>query len=86
VLKEAELAAGALGVKLQFLDIRSPKDFGTAFQAAAKGRAEAVLVRVRGPILSPHRAEVAKFAVKSRLPAIYEGGEEVEAGGLIPTA
>jgi putative ABC transport system substrate-binding protein len=83
VLKEAELAAGALGLKFQSLDIRSRKDFETAFQAAAKGRAEAVLVRVRGPILSPHRREVAELAVKSRLPAIYEGVEEVEAGGLM---
>jgi putative tryptophan/tyrosine transport system substrate-binding protein len=83
VLKEAELAASALGVKLQSLDIRSPKDFETSFQAALKGRAEAVLVRVRGPILSPHRKEFAELAVKSRLPAIYEGVEEVEAGGLM---
>jgi putative ABC transport system substrate-binding protein len=83
VLKEAELAAGALGVKLHSLDIRSPKDFETAFQAAAKGRAEAILVRVRGPILSPHRKEFAELAVKNRLPVIYEGAEEVEAGGLM---
>ena len=83
VLKEAELAAAALGVKLQSQDIRSPKDFETSFQAALKGRAEAVLVRVRGPILSPNRAEFAGHAVKSRLPAIYEGVEEVEAGGLM---
>jgi putative tryptophan/tyrosine transport system substrate-binding protein len=83
VLKEAELAAGALGVKLQSLDIRSPKDFETSFQAALKGRAEAVLVRVRGPILSPNRTQFAEHAVKSRLPAIYEGVEEVEAGGLM---
>jgi len=83
VLKEAELAAGALGVKLQSLDIRSPKDFETSFQAALKGRAEAVLVRVRGPILSPNRTQFTEHAVKSRLPAIYEGVEEVEAGGLM---
>jgi putative tryptophan/tyrosine transport system substrate-binding protein len=83
VLREAELAAGALGVKLQSLDIRSPKDFEPSFQAALKGRAEAVVVRVRGPILSPHRKEFAELAVKSRLPSIYEGLEEVEAGGLM---
>jgi putative ABC transport system substrate-binding protein len=82
-LKEVELAAGALGVKLQSLDIRSPKDFETAFQAAVKERAEAVVVRVSGPILSPHRTEVAALAVKSRLPVIYERAEEVEAGGLM---
>jgi len=83
VLKEAELAAGTLAVKLQFLDIRSPKDFETSFQAALKARAEAILVRVRGPILSPYRKEFAELAVKNRLPAIYEGAEEVEAGGLM---
>jgi putative ABC transport system substrate-binding protein len=83
VLKEAELAAGALGVKLQSLDIRSPKDFEPSFQTALKGRAEAILVRVRGPILSPHRKEFAELAVKNRLPVIYEGAEEVEAGGLM---
>ena len=51
ILKEIDLAAGALGVKLQSLDIRSPKDFESAFRDAAKGRAEAVLVRVPGPSL-----------------------------------
>jgi putative tryptophan/tyrosine transport system substrate-binding protein len=83
VLKELDLAAGPLGVKLQYLDIRSPKDFETAFQAAAKGRAEAVLVRVPGPILSPRRTEVAALAVKHRLPVMYERAAEVEAGGLM---
>jgi putative ABC transport system substrate-binding protein len=82
-LKETELVAGAFGVKVQSLDIRSPKDFESAFQAAAKGRAEAGLVRVPGPILSPHRTEVAELAVKRRLSVIYDRAEEVEAGGLM---
>ncbi|OGQ74803.1 MAG: hypothetical protein A3G94_07955 [Deltaproteobacteria bacterium RIFCSPLOWO2_12_FULL_60_16] len=82
-LRETELAAGAFGVKLQSLDILSPKHFETAFQAAVKERAEAVLVRVSGPILFPHRTEVAALAVKSRLPVMYERAEEVEAGGLV---
>ena len=43
-LKEMELAAGAFGVKLQYLDVRDPKDIETAFRAASKGRADAVLV------------------------------------------
>ena len=84
VLKEIEMAAGPLGVKLQsHNNIQSPKDFETAFQAAAKGRADAVLFRVRGPVLNPHRTRVAALAVKSRLPAIYETAEDVEAGGLM---
>ena len=43
-LKETELAAGAFGVKLQYLDVLGPKDIETAFRAASKGRAQAVLV------------------------------------------
>jgi ABC-type uncharacterized transport system substrate-binding protein len=38
---------------------------------------------VPGPILSPHRREVAALAVKRRLPVIYDRAEEVEAGGLM---
>ena len=43
-LKEMELAAGAFEVKLQYLDVLDPKDIETAFRAASKGRADAVLV------------------------------------------
>jgi putative ABC transport system substrate-binding protein len=83
VLKEIELAAGVFGVKIQSLNILSSGDFQIAFRTAAKERAEAALFRVPGPILSPHRREVARLAVKSRLPAIFESAEEVEAGGLM---
>jgi putative ABC transport system substrate-binding protein len=82
-LKQIELAAGSLGVKLQSMDILTPTDIEPAFQTATEGRAEAVLVRVSGPILSPHRTKVAGLAVKSRLPAIYESAEDAQAGGLI---
>jgi putative ABC transport system substrate-binding protein len=83
VLKELDTAAGAIGVKLQHMDIQVAADFDSAFRAAAKGRAEAALVRVAGPILTPQRKHVVELAVKNRLPAMYERAEEVEAGGLI---
>ena len=70
LLKEMELAARAFGVKLQFLDVRSPKDIETAFRAASKGRADAVLV-LTAPVIDSQRKQVADLAVKSRLPAIY---------------
>src|SRR5262249_21844841 len=83
VLKEIELAAGSVGVKVQTIDILNPKDFESAFRAAGKERAEAVLVRVPGPILTLRRKDVTELAVKSRLPVIYESAAEVEAGGLM---
>ena len=82
VLKEIELAAGALKVKLQYLDVLDPKDIETAFQAATKGRAGAVLV-LQNPVLFSQRTQLAEIAVKSRLPAIYFQSDFVEAGGLM---
>jgi putative ABC transport system substrate-binding protein len=81
-LKEAELAAGALGVKLQYLDVLSSKDIETAFRAASKGRAEAVVV-LQSRVFNSHRTQVVDLAVKSRLPAIYPQTEYTEAGGLM---
>jgi ABC-type uncharacterized transport system substrate-binding protein len=81
-LRETELAAGAFKVKLQYLDVLGPKDIETAFRAASKGRAEAVLV-VQSPVLNSQRTQVVNLAVKSRLPAIYAAREFVEDGGLM---
>jgi putative ABC transport system substrate-binding protein len=81
-LKEIEIVAKAFEVKLQYLDVLSPKDIETAFRAATKGRAEAILLMGSGVINSP-RNQIAELAVKSRLPVIYGGRQEVEAGGVI---
>jgi len=82
-LKEVETAAGALGVKVQYVDVLSPKDLEAAFRAAAKGRADTVLFQVSGAASSLHRKEIIEFAVKSRLPVMFETTSYVEAGGLI---
>jgi len=82
-LREVDLAAGALKVQLQYLDVLSPKDIETAFRAAGKGRAKAVLMLVSGGVAGAHRTEIAELAVKSRLPVIYPHSQFVEAGGLM---
>ncbi|HJU60899.1 MAG TPA: ABC transporter substrate binding protein, partial [Candidatus Binatia bacterium] len=45
-LKEIELAARALGIKLQYLDVLNLKDVEIAFRAAVKERTGAVLMEV----------------------------------------
>ena len=82
VLKEMGLAAGAYGVQLQYLDVRDPKDIETAFRAASKGRADAV-VALASAFLISQQAQIAELAIKSRLPAMYERREYVEVGGLM---
>jgi putative ABC transport system substrate-binding protein len=84
-LKETKLAARALAVQLQYLDVRDPKDIETAFRAAGKGRADSVLV-LAGSVVNSHRKQIAELAVKSRLPAIYFRSEFVEDGGLMSYA
>jgi putative tryptophan/tyrosine transport system substrate-binding protein len=83
VVRELDVAAGAIGLKLQHIDIRAAADFDSAFRAAAKERAEAALIRVPGPILVPGRKQFFELAAKNRLPAMYESADEVLAGGLI---
>jgi putative ABC transport system substrate-binding protein len=81
-LREIELAAGELGVKIQYLDVPSPKEIEPALLAASKGRAQAVLI-TRNPVTAIHFARIAELAVKNRLPTMYADREFVEAGGLM---
>jgi ABC-type uncharacterized transport system substrate-binding protein len=81
-LNEVELAAGALGVQLQTVNISGPKDIQTAFLAASKRRANGLLV-LSSPVLFAQRTEVVELAAKNRLPAIYFALEFAEDGGLM---
>lgn len=82
-LSEVDLAAKGFGVKLQYVDVLSPKDIESAFRAASNERAEAVLMIVSGAVYIDHRAEIVELAAKSGLPVIYRFREDVEAGGLM---
>jgi putative tryptophan/tyrosine transport system substrate-binding protein len=81
-LKQTELAGGTFGVRLQYLDVRDPKDIETAFREARQGRAGAVLV-LQSPVFTSQRTQVAELAAKTRLPAIYPQTEYTEAGGFM---
>jgi putative ABC transport system substrate-binding protein len=81
-LREINLAADAFRVQIQYLEVKGPKDIETAFRAASRERADAVLA-LGGPVLNSQRKQVIELAVKSRLSAIYVNLEFVEAGGLM---
>ena len=81
-LKEIEIAAAAFTMKVQYLDIQIPQDIETAFRAAAKERADALLV-LQSPVFNAQRARIGDLALKSRLPATYPRREFVEDGGLM---
>jgi ABC-type uncharacterized transport system substrate-binding protein len=81
-LKGAKAAARALGVRLQELEVRDPNEFEKAFVAMARERAGALMV-LGGIIFNAHRERIVELTAKSRLPAIYDLREYVEAGGLM---
>ena len=81
-LKEAEPAAKALKISLQYLDVLAPKSIENVFREASKERAGAVLVLV-APVLISRRKQIADLAIKTRLPAMYGQPEYVESGGLM---
>ena len=80
--KETELAAQALKLQHQYIDVLRPNDVEAAFRAARKGGAEAVVVLISS-VLNSERGQVVELAIKNRLPVIYPFPEFVEAGGLM---
>jgi len=84
-LREVKLVGGAFQVELQYHDVLSLNDIETAFQPASKARPDAVVV-LGTPVTGTYRTQIAKLAVKSRLPAIYSRSDFVEDGGLMSYA
>ena len=80
-MREVEVAALGLGVQLQIVKVSEPNDLENAFSAMTKKRANG-LIALTGTNFT-YRGQIADLATKSRLPAIYPGGEFVDAGGLM---
>lgn len=80
--QQTQVAARAWGVRLNPAEIRSPGDFALAFAAMRREQPGALLVLSDG-LTFRHRAEIARWATESKLPAMYELREYVEAGGLM---
>jgi putative ABC transport system substrate-binding protein len=82
VFRETESAARKLGIEVHSVEVRAPGDFDGALETAVRQHASA-LITVEDPLTMNYRNQIAEFAAKNRLPAIYGLREYVEAGGLI---
>ena len=80
--KETQVAAQALRMQLQSLEVRGPNDFEGAFQAATKGRAGALSV-LSDAVMFAHRTRILELAGKQRLPTMHTQSLWVEAGGMM---
>jgi putative ABC transport system substrate-binding protein len=82
MLKRAEVAGRALGVRLQVVEARGPADFGRAFSDMTRARADALTVLGSAMFFS-ERKRLLDLTAKNRLPAVYSQREFVDAGGLM---
>jgi len=83
-LAEAQSAAQRLGVQLQAVEVAKFADatLKAAFSRMAKERADGLIVAPNTEAVL-RRTEIAAFAARHRLPAIYLHTEHVHAGGLM---
>jgi putative ABC transport system substrate-binding protein len=81
-LKNVKGVAASQGLQLQFIEARAPNQFDAAFAAMRTARVEAVVV-VADSMFIAHRARLADFAARGRLPTMHGVRENVEAGGLM---
>jgi ABC-type uncharacterized transport system substrate-binding protein len=81
-LRKAEVAAPSLGLQLQSLTVRDPREFASAFSAMKRERADALFL-LSDAMFFGRRKEVADLAVSNRLPLVAHLREFADAGGLM---
>jgi putative tryptophan/tyrosine transport system substrate-binding protein len=81
-MREAEIAARTLGVRLVVLNASASGDIESAFTTLVEQRIGAVLVDA-DPFLFAQSDHLAALAARHAVPAIYAFREAVEAGGLM---
>lgn len=81
-LQEAQAAAQTLALQLQPLEVRDAKALESAFTTMTRQGTDALVTELSAFTLH-HRRQLVALAAQSRLPAMYQGREFAEAGGLM---
>jgi putative ABC transport system substrate-binding protein len=76
------VAARALGLTIKSWEVRDTHDFERVFAAMRKERPDGLYVS-GGPLMNTNQKRTAGFALKSRLPSMYNNRAAVDAGGLM---
>jgi putative ABC transport system substrate-binding protein len=77
------VAARALGLTVQPWEVRDAGGFERVFAALKKERPDGLYLPAGGPLIRSHVKQIAGFALKNRLPSMYNNREAVDAGGLM---
>ena len=77
------VAARALGVTVRPWEVRDANGFERVFAELSNWRPDGLYVPPGGPLMFANEKRTAGFALKSRLPSVYQSREAVDAGGLM---
>ena len=80
--REIEKAAQLLGMGVDPLGVREPDDFDVAFAAMTRARPDALMM-LTDALTNLNRQRVLDYVNARQIPAMYEFGNVVHAGGLI---
>jgi putative ABC transport system substrate-binding protein len=82
VVRDLEKVAPQIGLKLQVIELKQASDLPVAFQAATRGRAQAVMT-TQGVFFVQHNRQIADLALKHKLPSFSGEPGAAEAGALL---
>jgi putative ABC transport system substrate-binding protein len=82
MLREAEVAARALGIRLQVVEARGTAELDRAYHDMTMSSADALTV-LPSIMFNSQGKRLADLATKNRLPTVYQFREYVDAGGLM---
>jgi len=81
-MKEIQGAARVLGITLQPYEVQGPQDFPAAFAAITRARPDALFV-LQDAVTMQQRNDIAGFAIRERLPSMFQEKGWAAAGGLM---
>ncbi len=81
-IQAAQTAAHKLDLQLQPVTVKTAKAFPEAFAIMTERKAEALVVML-SVFTMRHRKQIVALAAQNRIPAIYQGREFTEVGGLM---
>jgi len=84
-LAQTRSAAERLGITVQPVEVRGPRELANAFTAMTRGHAEGVII-LPDPMFGFHRKRIAELALQHRLPSTYDSKLFAEDGGLLSSA
>jgi putative ABC transport system substrate-binding protein len=79
---ESQRVAAALGISLQYLQVRTPAEFDSAFRIMSDSKTQGI-VAVPDNLIMLERTRLAEFAKDRRIPVISGWSEFAESGGLL---